>query len=75
MRPARAAPSRVLLGLALMLVAVNLRPALRTVGPLLAPLRAGPGLSAGGAAILTTLPVLCLGIACALAAPRQSVMV
>ena len=69
MRPDRAAPSRVLLGLALMLVAFNLRPALSTVGPLLATIRDGTGLSAGGAAILTTLPVLCLGIACALAAP------
>ena len=39
MRPDRAAPSRVLLGLALMLVAFNLRPALSTVGPLLATIR------------------------------------
>ncbi|MFX4740534.1 MFS transporter, partial [Acinetobacter baumannii] len=52
-----------------MLVAFNLRPALSTVGPLLATIRDGTGLGAGGAAILTTLPVLCLGIACALAAP------
>ena len=60
---------RILLALALMLVAFNLRPALSTVGPLLATIRDGTGLGAGGAAILTTLPVLCLGIACALAAP------
>jgi CP family cyanate transporter-like MFS transporter len=52
-----------------MLVAFNLRPALSTVGPLLATIRDGTGLGASGAAILTTLPVLCLGIACALAAP------
>ncbi|MCJ2137937.1 MFS transporter [Methylobacterium sp. J-026] len=64
-----AAPRRVLLALALMLVAFNLRPALSSVGPLLATIRDGTGLGAGGAAILTTLPVLCLGIACALAAP------
>ena len=60
---------RILLVLALMLVAFNLRPALSTVGPLLATIRDETGLGAGGAAILTTLPVLCLGIACALAAP------
>jgi CP family cyanate transporter-like MFS transporter len=65
----RTAPGRILLGLALMLVAFNLRPALSTIGPLLATIRESTGLSAGGAAILTTLPVLCLGIACALAAP------
>ncbi|WP_370693812.1 MFS transporter [Methylobacterium sp. NEAU K] len=52
-----------------MLVAFNLRPALSTIGPLLATIRDSTGLSAGGAAILTTLPVLCLGVACALAAP------
>lgn len=65
----RAGAPRILLALALMLVAFNLRPALSTVGPLLATIRDGTGLGAGGAAILTTLPVLCLGIACALAAP------
>ena len=69
MSPAPAIRSRVLLGLALMLVAFNLRPALSTIGPLLATIRDSTGLSAGGAALLTTLPVLCLGIACALAAP------
>jgi CP family cyanate transporter-like MFS transporter len=69
MSPERTAPGRIVLGLALMLVAFNLRPALSTVGPLLATIRESTGLSAGGAAILTTLPVLCLGIACALAAP------
>ena len=52
-----------------MLVAFNLRPALSTVGPLLGSIRDTTGLSAAGAAVLTTLPVLCLGLACALAAP------
>ena len=65
----RTASGGILLALALMLVAFNLRPALSTIGPLLATIRESTGLSAGGAAILTTLPVLCLGIACALAAP------
>lgn len=69
MSPEQTPRGRILLGLALMLVAFNLRPALSTIGPLLATIRDDTGLGAGGAAILTTLPVLCLGIACALAAP------
>jgi CP family cyanate transporter-like MFS transporter len=48
-----------------MLVAFNLRPALTTVGPLLTTIRAETGLSASGAAVLTTLPVLFLGLASA----------
>ncbi|WP_375456105.1 MFS transporter [uncultured Methylobacterium sp.] len=65
MRPARSVPPLLLAG-GLMLVAFNLRPALSTVGPLLSAIRDGTGLSAAGAAWLTTLPVLCLGLACAL---------
>ncbi len=53
----------------MMLVAFNLRPALSTVGPLLGEIRASTGLTNAAAAALTTLPVLCLGLACALAAP------
>ena len=64
--PAKPASNRFLLGLTVMLVAFNLRPALSTVGPLLHSIRDGTGLSAAGAALLTTLPVLCLGIACGL---------
>lgn len=64
------APGRgLILASAMMLVAFNLRPALSTVGPLLGKIRASTGLTAGGAAALTTLPVLCLGLACALASP------
>ncbi|HEX8416339.1 MAG TPA: MFS transporter [Methylobacterium sp.] len=55
-----------LVGLGMMLIAFNLRPALTSVGPLLTDIRAETGLSAAGAALLTTLPVLCLGLACAL---------
>ncbi|GJE61085.1 MFS transporter [Methylobacterium trifolii] len=66
MTPPPAPPNRLLLGFVLMLVAFNLRPALSTVGPLLHAIREGTGLSAAGAAVLTTLPVLCLGLACAL---------
>jgi CP family cyanate transporter-like MFS transporter len=54
----------ILLGLGIMLVAFNMRPALTTVGPLLERIRAETGLSAAGAALLTTLLVLCIGLAC-----------
>lgn len=56
----------VLVGLGMMLVAFNMRPALTTVGPLLDAIRDETGLTASGAAFLTTLPVLCLGLACML---------
>ena len=56
----------VLVGLGMMLVAFNMRPALTSVGPLLDFIRAETGLTAAGAAFLTTLPVLCLGLACVL---------
>lgn len=52
----------VLIGAAAMLVAFNLRPALTSIGPLLTGISAQTGLSAAGAAVLTTLPVLCLGL-------------
>lgn len=55
-----------LVGVGIMLVAFNLRPALTTVGPILEAIRATTGLSTAGAAILNTLPVLCIGLACAL---------
>ncbi len=55
-----------LVGLGMMLVAFNMRPALTSVGPLLEAIRAETGLTASGAAFLTTLPVLCLGLACIL---------
>ena len=63
--------SPLLLGAGLMLVAFNLRPALTTVGPLLAAIRAGTGLGPTGAAVLTMLPVLFLGFASVLG-PRVS---
>jgi CP family cyanate transporter-like MFS transporter len=47
-----------LLVAAVLLTAVNLRTAVISVGPVLDELEAGVGLSAGGAGLLTTLPVL-----------------
>ena len=52
----------VLIGLGLMLVAFNLRPALSSIGPLLPGIRAETGLSGALAGALVTLPVLCLGV-------------
>lgn len=51
-----------------MLVAINLRPAAASVGPLLHRIEVGDSLSTGWASALTTLPVLCFGLL-ALAAP------
>lgn len=56
------------LGLAVMLVAINLRFAPASVGPLLHRIEVGDSLSTGWASALTTLPVLCFGLL-ALAAP------
>lgn len=51
-----------LLLLGLVLVALNLRPALSSVAPLLGIVSDSLGLSAAQAGLLTTLPVLCLGV-------------
>ncbi|WP_256207119.1 CynX/NimT family MFS transporter [Pseudomonas sp. P97.38] len=51
-----------LLLLGLILVALNLRPALSSMAPLLSEVSASLGLSAAQAGLLTTLPVLCLGL-------------
>ncbi|MES2869377.1 MAG: CynX/NimT family MFS transporter [Pseudomonadota bacterium] len=46
----------------LVLVALNLRPALSSLAPLLSAVSESVGLSAAEAGLLTTLPVLCLGL-------------
>ena len=51
-----------LLLLGLILVALNLRPALSSMAPLLSEVPGSLGLSAAQAGLLTTLPVLCLGL-------------
>jgi CP family cyanate transporter-like MFS transporter len=50
------------LAAALMLVALNLRPALSSLGPILPDVIRDTGITAVGASILTTAPVLCLGL-------------
>lgn len=64
-RPERAR-RHVLIALGLMVAAFNLRPALTSVGPLLNRIADETGIGVGGASLLTTLPVLCLGLAGAL---------
>jgi CP family cyanate transporter-like MFS transporter len=59
----------VLLALMVVLVAVNLRPAVASVGPVLPDVRADLALSGAATALLTTLPLLCFGLL-ALLAPR-----
>ena len=44
------------------LIALNLRPAFSTIAPVLPEIMADTGLSATGASVLTTAPVLCLGL-------------
>jgi len=52
----------LLLLLGLVLVALNLRPALSSMSPVLGVVSESLGLSAATAGLLTTLPVLCLGL-------------
>src|SRR5690242_2142723 len=54
-------PDSKLALLSLCAVALNLRPALATLGPVTEPLRHELHLSYGAAGLLTTLPVLCMG--------------
>ena len=51
-----------LLLLGLVLVALNMRPALSSMAPVLGQVSEGLGLNASQAGLLTTLPVLCLGL-------------
>jgi CP family cyanate transporter-like MFS transporter len=65
----RSRTASVLLAAAIVAVALNQRPAVVAVAPVLGDLRAETGLSSTLAGLLTTLPVLCFG-AFAPAAPR-----
>ncbi len=53
---------RVAAALVIALVAFNLRPALTSIGPVLPEIMHDTGLAAAGASLLTTLPILCLGV-------------
>ena len=60
--PARARVRAWWIGAGVVLIAINLRPAVVGVSPLLAEIRAGAGLSTTAAGVLTALPVLCFGL-------------
>ncbi len=60
---------RLLLGVAILATAANLRPALASVGPLLGEIRSDLGLGGAQAAILTTAPVLCFALLAPFARP------
>jgi MFS transporter, CP family, cyanate transporter len=59
--PSRSRAGRLLLVVAVVAVALNQRPAVIAVAPVLGELRADTGLSSAMAGLLTTLPVLCFG--------------
>ncbi|MNZ75242.1 putative transporter YycB [compost metagenome] len=61
-QPAHIPSSPWLLLTGLILVALNLRPALSSLAPMLKMVRESTGLSGAAAGLLTTLPVLCLGL-------------
>ncbi|MGB3481506.1 MAG: MFS transporter [Mycobacterium sp.] len=69
--PVSAATGGAFLAVAVVLTALNLRPAVTSVAPLLGEIRADLGVSATWAGVLTTLPALCFAAA-GLAAPRLS---
>ncbi len=58
----RSGPGRALLLAGVILAAVNLRPAMTAVGPLIGEIQADTGLDAAGAGLIAALPVLCFGI-------------
>jgi MFS transporter, CP family, cyanate transporter len=60
-------PSPPIIAAGVMLVAINLRPAAASLGPLVHRIEADTGLSSGWTGALTTLPVLCFGLLAPLA--------
>ncbi|WP_231507683.1 hypothetical protein [Bacillus sp. UNC41MFS5] len=52
----------VLLIIALFIASLNLRPAINSIAPLLGNMSADLGMSAAIASLLTSIPVLCMGI-------------
>jgi CP family cyanate transporter-like MFS transporter len=62
MPPPLAGTGSVALAASLILVAFNLRPVFSSLSTLLPEVMAATGLGPGGASLLTTLPVLCLGV-------------
>src|SRR5919204_2067482 len=63
-----------LLAASILLVGVNLRPAVAGLSPILADLRANLGLSAAYVSLLTSVPVLCFGAFSPLGPPLRARM-
>ena len=57
-----ASSSKVLLIIAVVAIALNLRPSLATIGPVLDRIEAATGMTSVGAGLLTTLPVFLMGL-------------
>lgn len=57
-----ASSSKVLLVIAVVAIALNLRPSLATIGPVLDRIEAATGMTSVGAGLLTTLPVFLMGL-------------
>ena len=68
--PVHGAHGRLLLGASLVLVSLNLRGAITSIGPVLREIIRDAGLCAAAASTLTTLPSLCFGLAAPLAPCR-----
>jgi MFS transporter, CP family, cyanate transporter len=68
-RSGRPMLSPALLAGGVILVAINLRPAAASIGPVLDRIQSDTGLSSGWAGALATLPVLCFGLLAPLAPP------
>ena len=67
--PGRPSLSPALLAGGVILVAINLRPAAASIGPVLDRIQSDTGMSSGWAGALATLPVLCFGLLAPLAPP------
>jgi CP family cyanate transporter-like MFS transporter len=63
----RESGSSPLLAGGVLLVAINLRPAAASIGPVLGRIQSDNGISSGWAGVLATLPVLCFGVLAPLA--------
>ncbi len=67
--PVRSRAQHVLLAVSMVLIGLNLRPVFSSVSALLPEIMAGTGMNASGASLLTSIPILCLGLFAPLA-PR-----